>query len=172
MPVVAARFGRRVDVLVNNASMFDAGDGALPDAAALVGYRVTSPRDRARPAGGRGRAMSNLDQRIGAARDTAYTPPEAAWRGDRTLAAVLAPACASMRCTGADAPTAICAGADRCAGGDDAARRAADAGGDRRGGVLPGGRPIEHRADPICRWRRGAGVFRARFRPSGARLSA
>ncbi|UZK69232.1 SDR family oxidoreductase [Sphingomonas sp. S1-29] len=114
VPAVAARFGRRVDVLVNNASMFDAGDGALPDAAALVAhYRVNVAAPIALStavAGQGGCAIVNiLDQRIARPhRDQlAYTlSKQALAEATRTLAAVLAPVRVNAVAPGLTLPTA------------------------------------------------------------------
>ncbi|WP_033923301.1 SDR family oxidoreductase [Sphingomonas sp. 37zxx] len=99
VPAVAAHFGRRVDVLVNNASLFDAGDGKLPDAAALVAHyrvNVAAPIALATALAEQGgRAVVNiLDQRIARPhRDQlAYTlSKQALAEATRTLAAVLSP---------------------------------------------------------------------------------
>ncbi|MDJ0278108.1 SDR family oxidoreductase [Sphingomonas sp. 2R-10] len=100
IPAVAARFGRRVDLLVNNASCFRADDDALPSPESLVAHfavNAAAPFVLATALAGQGgRAVVNiLDQRIAHPhRDQlAYTlSKQALAEATRTLALALAPA--------------------------------------------------------------------------------
>lgn len=98
----ATAFGRPVDLLVNNASQFDAAEAGLPDMAALIDYFTVNSAAPfrlavrlAQQAGGGTRAVVNiLDQRIANPnRDQlAYTVSKQALGGmTRTLAVALAP---------------------------------------------------------------------------------
>ncbi len=100
VPSVARRFGRRVDLLVNNASCFRASDDATPGMASLIAhFRVNAAAPfvlATALAGQGGSAVVNiLDQRIAHPhRDQlAYTlSKQALAEATRTLAAALAPA--------------------------------------------------------------------------------
>ncbi|KQM98072.1 SDR family oxidoreductase [Sphingomonas sp. Leaf25] len=97
---VAARFSRRVDLLVNNASCFRASDDATPGAESLVAHfavNAAAPFVLATALAGQGGSavVNILDQRIAHPhRDQlAYTlSKQALAEATRTLAAALAPA--------------------------------------------------------------------------------
>ena len=100
IPAVAARFGRTVDLLVNNASCFRTDDDALPSPESLVAHfavNAAAPFVLATALAGQGgQAVVNiLDQRIAHPhRDQlAYTlSKQALAEATRTLALALAPA--------------------------------------------------------------------------------
>lgn len=100
IPAVAAHFGRRVDLLVNNASCFRTDDDALPSPESLVAHfavNAAAPFVLATALAGQGgQAVVNiLDQRIAHPhRDQlAYTlSKQALAEATRTLALALAPA--------------------------------------------------------------------------------